>query len=58
MLDEKKYGSGMKKRVCELAIKLCTENDLVILKTIHSPDQASLLSSAICLSCDERLNYC
>ena len=34
MLDDKKYGSNMRKRVCELAMKLCTENDLVIIKSI------------------------
>ena len=44
MLDEKKYGHGMKKRVCELALKLCTENDLMIFKAFDAPDQANDLS--------------
>ena len=44
MLDEKKYGHGMKKRVCELALKLCTENDLMIFKAFDAPDQTNDLS--------------
>jgi hypothetical protein len=35
MLDETKYGHAMTKRARELAIKLCTENDLVILKKVE-----------------------
>ena len=44
MLDEKKYGHGMKKRVCELALKLCNENDLMIFKAFDTPDQTNDLS--------------
>jgi hypothetical protein len=58
MLDEKRYGLNMKERVCELAIKLCTENDLVIFKTIEGLDQPDELSQVILLTCEEKLNYC
>lgn len=58
MLDEKKYGHGMKKRVCELALKLCNENDLMIFKAFDTPDQTNDLSQVVLLTCDEKLNYC
>ena len=45
-LDENKYGNMMKGRLCELAIKVCSENNVQVVKKKPSGPQTSKATSS------------
>lgn len=62
-LDEERYGNTMKGHLCELAIKLCSENHLKVIqkKPQSGPlmaNKAPIETESQFLSCEQKLLYC